>query len=381
MITETDQRYMKSALLLAARGHGAVEPNPAVGCILVKAGQVIGKGYHRRFGEAHAEIEALNDCQSLGVTPDGACCYVTLEPCCHQGKTGPCTAALIQAGVTRVVIATRDPAPHCRGQGIAQLQQAGIEVEVGIMSDEARLINAPFFKQALTGQPWVLLKWAQTIDAKLAHAQPDEQRWISCKRSRSDAHKLRRQSQAILVGIGTVLADNPSLMPRPSQGKAPIRVVLDSQLRILMKSKLLRSTAKSPVWIVTSHSMAQEKPERVQAIGKKGGMVQAIVPGPEQTLLQGTLKALGKAGVQQVLVEGGPQVLASFLEQGLADEVCVYQAPLFWGQKGRAPLTEPFERLTREVELCHVTHKSFDQDVRMRGMIPTSIDPILAATI
>lgn len=381
MITETDQRYMKSALLLAARGLGSVEPNPAVGCLLVKAGQVIGKGYHRRFGEAHAEIAALHDCQSLGVTPDGACCYVTLEPCCHQGKTGPCTQALIEAGVRRVVIATRDPSAHCNGQGMAQLQQAGIEVEVGVMSAEARLLNAPFFKQALTGRPWVLLKWAQTLDGKLAHAQPEEQRWISCKRSRSDAHKLRRQSQAILVGIGTALADNPTLLPSPSQGKTPIRVVLDSHLRIALKSKLMRGTHKAPVWIIAAQDVNKESPKRVQSITQKGAIIHYSSPEQAKSLLHTTLNVLSKAGVQQLLVEGGPHVLASFLEQGLADEICIYQAPMLWGKSGRAGIAEPLERLTQGLELCHVTHKAFDQDIRIRGMIKTSIDPILQAEI
>ncbi len=381
MITETDQRYMKSALRLAARGQGSVEPNPAVGCILVKAGQVIGKGYHRHFGAAHAEIEALNDCQSLGVTPDEACCYVTLEPCCHQGKTGPCTEALIQARVSRVVVATRDPAPHCNGQGITQLQQAGIEVEVGVMQDEARLLNAPFFKQALTGRPWVLLKWAQTLDGKLAHGQPEEHRWISCQRSRSDAHKLRRQSQAILVGIGTVLADNPTLLPRPSQGKTPIRIVMDSQLRIPIKSKLLRTTTKAPVWIIAPQDEAVKFHQRLQSIRQKGAVIHHTIPGQDETSLHTALNALSQAGVQQVLVEGGPQVLASFLEQNLADEICIYQAPLLWGQTGRADLAGPLERLTQELELCHVTHKEFNQDIRIRGMIQTSIDPILKAQI
>ena len=381
MITETDQLYMKSALLLAARGLGSVEPNPAVGCLLVKAGQVIGKGCHRRFGEAHAEIAALNDCQSLGVTPDGACCYVTLEPCCHQGKTGPCTQALIEAGVTRVVIATRDPSSHCNGQGMAQLQQAGIDVEVGVMSDEARLLNAPFFKQALTGRPWVLLKWAQTLDGKLAHTQPEEQRWVSNKRSRSDAHKLRRQSQAILVGIGTVLADNPTLLPRPSREKTPIRVVLDSHLRIPLKSKLMRGTHKAPVWIIALQTASEESPKRVQSITQKDAIIHYASPDQEISLLHTALNVLSETGVQQLLVEGGPQVIASFLAEGLADEICVYQAPLIWGQSGQAGIAEPLERLTQGLELCHVTHKGFDQDIRIRGMIKTSIDPILQADI
>ncbi len=189
---------MQSALKLAEKGISSVEPNPAVGCIIIKAGQLIGKGYHKKFGGPHAEVNALEDCRTLGMTPEGGTMYVTLEPCCHQGKTGPCTQAIIGAGIARVIAATIDPSEHANGKGMEQLRQAGIEVEVGLCEQEARLLNAPFFKYVTTGKPWVVLKWAQSLDGKLAYAdQSAEKRWITNEASRNDAHRLRRRVGAI----------------------------------------------------------------------------------------------------------------------------------------------------------------------------------------
>ena len=187
-----DKKYMQAALRLARRGIGLVEPNPAVGAILVRAGQIIGKGWHRKFGASHAEVNALADCKRLGANPQGATMYVTLEPCCHHAKTPPCTEAIIAAGLAKVVVATIDPSQHADGKGIEKLRNAGIEVQTGICETEAKLLNAPFIKFAKTGKCWVILKWAQTIDGKLTYAgKSDRRRWISNELSRKDAHKLR----------------------------------------------------------------------------------------------------------------------------------------------------------------------------------------------
>jgi diaminohydroxyphosphoribosylaminopyrimidine deaminase/5-amino-6-(5-phosphoribosylamino)uracil reductase len=209
-MTSQDDKYMQVALKLAQRGVGSVEPNPAVGCVIVKAGRVVGRGWHRKFGAAHAEINALEDCRRLGVSPRGATMYVTLEPCCHYAKTPPCTDAIIDASLTKVVVAAIDPSEHANGKGIEQLRSEGIEVRTGVCETQARLLNAPFIKFAATGRCWVILKWAQSIDGKMALAdQNNGRRWISGEQSRKDVHKLRRRVQAILVGINTVLADNP----------------------------------------------------------------------------------------------------------------------------------------------------------------------------
>jgi diaminohydroxyphosphoribosylaminopyrimidine deaminase/5-amino-6-(5-phosphoribosylamino)uracil reductase len=193
-VSSEDTKYMRMALKLAARGFGTVEPNPMAGCVIVKSNQVIGKGFHRKFGEPHAEISAIEDCQNIGAKPAGATMYITLEPCCHHGKTGPCTEAIIKAKPARVFVATGDPSEHARGKGISQMQNAGVRVEVGLCGQEARLLNAGFLKFAKTKHPWVILKWAQSIDGKLTwrDRETDKAKWISNELSRKDAHKLRR---------------------------------------------------------------------------------------------------------------------------------------------------------------------------------------------
>ncbi len=238
-----DEKLMWSALTLARRGIGSVEPNPAVGAVIVKANQIIGSGWHKKFGGPHAEINALEDCKTLGVNPRGAAMYVTLEPCSHQGKTGPCTQAIIEAGVAKVFVATIDPSEHACGKGIEQLRDAGIEVQTGICETEARILNAPFIKFAATEKCWVTLKWAQSIDGKVAltEPQPSGSGWISGEQSRKDVHKLRRRAQAILVGVNTVIADDPLLTARLSKGKRLTRFILDNHLRIPLDCKLIKT--------------------------------------------------------------------------------------------------------------------------------------------
>ncbi len=368
-----DEKFMLSALKLAEKGIGSVEPNPAVGCVIAKSGQLVGKGYHKKFGGPHAEVHAIEDCGNLSIKPEGATMYVTLEPCCHEGKTGPCVQAIIEAGLARVVVATLDPSPHASGQGVEQLRQAGIEVEVGLCEEQARQLNAPFFKHTITGQSWVILKWAQSLDGKLAYADPGspegERRWISNELSRKDAHKLRRRAGAIVVGIHTVLADDPMLTPRPSKGKKPIRVVLDSRLRIPLKSRLVRTPKASDVLICTRQAALDANAKHAERLAKRGIEVLACdgVSESETCDLRFVLDELGRRGVQQVLVEGGPHVLASFLKQGLADEVCVYLAPTVLGAEGAVELAEPMAALTRAVGLHRVEIKAFGDDARICG--------------
>jgi diaminohydroxyphosphoribosylaminopyrimidine deaminase/5-amino-6-(5-phosphoribosylamino)uracil reductase len=367
-VNAQDEKFMRSALKLAEKGIGSVEPNPAVGCIIVKAGQVIGRGYHKKFGGPHAEINALEDCKTLGVKPEGGTMYVTLEPCCHQGKTGPCTRAIIQAGLARVVAATEDPSEHAAGKGLEQLRQAGIDVEAGLCEQEARLLNAPFFKYATTGRCWVVLKWAQSIDGKLAYAdQSQEKRWLTNEASRSDAHRLRRRVGAILVGINTVLADDPLLTPRPSKGRRPIRVVLDNSLKIPLGCRLLRTLKTSPVLVHTRKAAVDANPKHAERIARKGAELLTYDETAEASGLRGLLDELSKRGVQQVLVEGGPQVLASFLREGLGDELCVYIAPKVLGAGGTATITESMASLAQAVELHHVGVRAFGGDVRLSG--------------
>jgi diaminohydroxyphosphoribosylaminopyrimidine deaminase / 5-amino-6-(5-phosphoribosylamino)uracil reductase len=362
--------YMNQALKHAASGIGSVEPNPAVGAVIVKDGQIIGKGFHKKFGGPHAEINALADCKAKGNDPAGATMYVTLEPCCHFGKTPPCADALIEAKIVKVVAAVVDPAPHAAGKGIEKLRAAGVEVEVGICEKEASILNAPVFKFVKTNLPWVILKWAQSIDGKLAYANPKvDGRWLSNEQSRIDAHDLRRRVQAVLVGINTVIADDPLLTPRPANGKNPLRVVLDVDLHIPHESKLLQTASESPLLVITSHHSLKYREEAAHHIIKRGGQVLPLPMADGQCDLNAMLIELGKRQIQQLLVEGGPTVLASFLKQNLADEVRVYIAPKILGSAGAASITEAMTQVTNALNLDNVTIKNFDSDICLSGMI------------
>jgi diaminohydroxyphosphoribosylaminopyrimidine deaminase/5-amino-6-(5-phosphoribosylamino)uracil reductase len=365
---------MQSALKLAEKGISSVEPNPAVGCIIVKAGQLIGKSYHKKFGEAHAEVNAIEDCRTLGIKPEGATMYVTLEPCRHEGKTGPCTQAIIEAKIARVVVATGDPSEHANGKGLERLRQAGIEVEVGVCDQEARRLNAPFFKYVTTRKCWVVLKWAQSIDGKLAYADSSqEERWITNEASRSDAHRLRRRVGAIVVGINTILADDPLLTPRPSKGKKPMRVVLDDAFKVPLACKLLRTTKTSPVLVYTHKTAVAANPQHAERVRKKGAEVLVYEGAGEIPDLRFLLDDLAGRGVQQVLVEGGPHVAASFLRERLVDEICVYIAPKVLGAGGTAYIGAPMTDLERVVELHDVQIKPFGQDVRISGRLESGV--------
>ena len=357
------ESYMRMALQLAAKGLGSVEPNPAVGAVIVKKGKIIGRGWHKKFGGPHAEINAIADCKKQGTNPKGATMFVTLEPCCHFGKTGPCTDALIAAKLKKVVVATIDPSKHANGKGIHQLRKAGIKVEVGLCEAEARVLNAPFLKFASTGKTWVTLKWAQSIDGKLAWAKTDDKhKWISCEESRKDAHKLRRRVGAILVGINTVLKDDPLLTPRPSNGKKPLRIVLDNHLRIPLNCKLLKTAKDVPVLIVTNIDTLRTKAKKAKQIAGRGAEI--LTCPVSRSNLKFLLNELGKRGVQHLLVEGGPTVIGSFLKAKLADEVVIYVAPKILDAKGGADISWATNRL----HLCRTDIKHIRDDIRIKGL-------------
>jgi diaminohydroxyphosphoribosylaminopyrimidine deaminase/5-amino-6-(5-phosphoribosylamino)uracil reductase len=390
-----EQKYMQVALKLARQGISVIEPNPAVGAVIIKGSRIIGKGWHKKFGGPHAEINALEDCKKKGASPQGATMYITLEPCCHYGKTPPCTDAIIAAGLAKIVIATIDPSEHANGKGIERLRNAGIEVKVGVCEIEARLLNAPFFKFATTGKCWVTLKWAQTIDGKLAYAdKTGKQLWISNELSRKDAHKLRRRAQAILVGINTVIADDPLLTPRPARGKKPAcpeylmqekeltkdgtagrpaRIVLDSNLRTPLDCKLLATAKKTPVLIVTGERAVQANPEVADKIAKKRAEIITVPTSQGRCNIKSLLDELSRRGVEQLLVEGGPTVLTTLLKEQLADEIIVYIAPKILGSQGGADITPLMTDLTKAVGLNYVDIKRFGGDVRLTGLTENAL--------
>jgi len=368
-MSQTDEKYMQMALKLARRGVGSVEPNPAVGCVIVKDDKVIGRGWHKKFGAPHAEINSLNDCKKSGNNPEGAVMYVTLEPCCHHGKTGPCTDQIIKAKLAKVIIAAADPSPHAASRGIDQLRNAGIEVKLGLCRNQAERLNAPFIKFTTTAKCWIILKWAQSIDSKLAYADSVEDRWISNEKSRKDAHKLRRRAQAILVGVNTVIADDPLLTPRPPKGKNPARIVLDTNLRIPLESKLIATAKKTPLIIVTSHEAVQAKPELAEKITEKGAELLTVPAAENRCDLNALLQHLSKRPFQQLLVEGGPQTIASFLKQNLADEIVIYIAPKILAARGKADLSEQMPEFPCSLNLNHVQIKSLGGDVRISAAL------------
>lgn len=375
---DLDEKHMQMALKLAQKGVGSVEPNPAVGCVIVKGNQVIGKGWHKKFGAAHAEINAIEDCRNLGANPAGAAMYVTLEPCCHQGQTAPCTDAVIAAKLAKVVVATIDPSEHANGKGIEQLRDAGIEVQTGVCENEARLLNAPFIKFAATGKCWVVLKWAQTIDGKMAWADGGKDKWISNEQSRKDAHGLRRRTGTVLVGINTVLADDPLLTARPSKGKEITRIVLDSHLRIPLDSRLLASAKKMPVIIVASKGAAEANPQIAEQIRQTGAELFTCPDTQGQSNIHLLLDELSKRRIPQLLVEGGSRVITSFLKEGAADEIHVYVSPRIVGSLGAADIASLMAELTEAVELYHVDIRDFDGDIRLTGLTKKVFDGISA---
>ncbi len=311
MSLEDDLPFMRRALALAERGGRAVSPNPMVGCVLVKGGRVIAEGRHRRFGGPHAEAEAL---AKAGARARGATMYVTLEPCvAHAGKkTPPCAAAAAAAGLRRVVVAVRDPNPAVAGRGLSALRRVGARVEVGLCAGQAERLNRGFFSRMRRGRPWVILKAALSLDGRMACANGRSQ-WITGSSARKAAHRMRAESDAVLVGAGTVLADDPRLTSRLG-GRQPLRVVLDSALRTPPRARIL--DGRAPTLIFSSKTGRRRNAEVLRAPGRGGRLD-----------LRAVLRELSRRGIGTLLVEGGPTVQAEFLRRGLVDEAAVFISP------------------------------------------------------
>lgn len=326
MAADRDIRYMKRALALARKGLGRVSPNPMVGAVIVKEGRVIAEGYHRTFGGAHAEIEAI---EKAAASPRGADIYVTLEPCSHFGKTPPCTDRLMDIQPSRVIIGTVDPNPLVAGRGIAALEARGIPTVTGVLEKECRRLNEVFFTFMERGTPFVTLKYAQTLDGRIAASSGDS-KWISSLESRIFAHRLRSRHDAILVGIGTVLTDDPELTVRLVRGRNPLRVVVDSLLSIPLESRILSGQDTARTIVLTSPRRDPQKQEQLRTLD-----IETIVIAEEkQGLLdmQAVFAELGKRGLSSVLVEGGSGIITSCLRHGCADRLVVITAPRILGR-------------------------------------------------
>lgn len=323
---EACEGHMRRAIELARRGEGWTNPNPLVGAVLVKEGRVIGEGFHERYGQPHAERNALADCERRGEDPRGATLFVTLEPCCHTGKQPPCTEAVVQAGVSRVVVGSRDPNPLVGGKGNAFLRAAGIPVVEDFLRAECDELNPVFFHYIRTGLPYVVAKWAMTIDGKIATKSGDSG-WISNELSRADVHEMRHRLAAVMVGSGTVAADDPRLTVRRSSG-APgnqsLRVVVDSQLGLSLDCGLVKTARACPVLVATA---VPDDCERATRLRDAGVDVLSLPDGAGRVDLRALMRELGARGVDSVLVEGGGTIHASLFEAGLVNELVVYIAP------------------------------------------------------
>ncbi|MEA2314272.1 MAG: diaminohydroxyphosphoribosylaminopyrimidine deaminase [Solirubrobacteraceae bacterium] len=364
--TEVDNLHLARAVELAAKGTGAVKPNPVVGAVIARAGEVLGEGWHERYGGSHAEVNAIEACGLQDLAD--ATLYVSLEPCCHEGKTPPCTEAILQAGIRRVVIASDDPSEKASGRGLGILRDEGVEIVLaeGELATRARLLNQAFRKHARVARPWVLFKSAMTLDGKVATRGGDS-KWISGEDSRELAHRWRASVDAIVVGIGTALADDPQLTARPEgllaeAGTQPQRIVFDSLARLPTTSQLVAAAEEIPLTIVVSRAAAHADTDALEAAG-----VQVLLATGENepARVRSALDQLGALGVTSVLLEGGPHLAGAFFDAGEIDEVRLFLAPLLLGgSAARDPLEgEGVERISEAMRALSFDCESVGEDL------------------
>lgn len=360
MFSVLDHRMMQRALELAQLGRYTNHPNPRVGCVIVQGERIVGEGWHRKWGEAHAEVRAL---ESAGNAARGATAYVTLEPHSYQGRTAPCTTALIRAGVARVVCGALDPNPNVLGEGVRQLEAAGITVQTGLLEREVRELNPGFEKRMRTGLPRVTVKIAASLDGRSALANGASQ-WITGEAARADVQRLRAEASAVLTGIGTVLADDPQLNVRDPAidmlGRQPLRVVLDSRLRMPPTARMLSLPGETLVFAGPANEA-----DEVQRAGAE--VVRTALDEQGRISLEGVLHDLGQRQCNDVLVEAGPTLSGAFLDQGLADELILYLAPVILGQDARAMVNLPqVDRLGDVRRYTLTSTDRFGADLKLR---------------
>jgi diaminohydroxyphosphoribosylaminopyrimidine deaminase/5-amino-6-(5-phosphoribosylamino)uracil reductase len=365
----THEEYMARALELAEKGRGFTSPNPMVGAVVVKDGRVVAEGYHQRFGEAHAEVNAL---RQAGETARGATLYVTLEPCCHFGKTPPCTRAVIEAGVTKVVMAMEDPHPLVAGKGRAELERAGILVESGLLEGRARRLNEWFSKYATTGMPFFTAKAAMTLDGKIA-TRTGHSRWITGEAAREYVHWLRGGVDAVMVGSRTVEADDPMLTTRLRRGaiengRDAVRVIVDGDARSSPDRKVFSLKSSAPTLVAVKTTAAAE---RKRALRDAGADVIEIGPRGDKVDLVQLAQILGKRNIASVLIEGGGGLLAAALEAGIIDKVLFFVAPKIIGGKDAPTPVEGLgvERMDEALRLENVSTRQFGDDILIEGYI------------
>jgi diaminohydroxyphosphoribosylaminopyrimidine deaminase / 5-amino-6-(5-phosphoribosylamino)uracil reductase len=362
-----DKQFMQQALLLAQKGKGFTSPNPAVGAVVVKNNVVVGKGWHKGAGLAHAEVEAIND---AGAGAEQSTIYVTLEPCNHHGRTPPCTEKIINAGISRVVIGCKDPNPNVRGNGISRLQENKIDVEMSELKKEAETLIEDFAWYALNDKkPFVTLKCASTIDGKIATSTGDS-KWITNKKSREYVHKLRHENDAILIGAGTLRADNPSLTSRINgfNSKDPVRIILDPDLSIDLNAKLLTQDSNAPTIIAASKDASQSKKKSLE----NAGVTIIEVPCENNNFnLEFLLEKLGQMNIVSLLVEGGSNVINTFFKAGLINKALFFIAPKVYGGSDGIPICSGAgPKLMKDaINLVDISVSRFEEDILIQGYI------------
>lgn len=350
-----DEHFMQKAIDLAKKGIGMTSPNPQVGCVIVKHNKIVGKGYHQRAGGPHAEIEALDD---AGKQSRGATLYVNLEPCNHFGKTPPCTERIIKAGISKVVIGMQDPNPQVSGRGIHHLRQAGIEVKVGVLEKQAKLLNEAFIKHMTKNLPFVVAKIAQSIDGKVALSS-GKSKWITGEKARKEGHKLRNACDCIIVGIRTVLIDDPRLTCRLKNGRDPIKVIVDSTAKLPLKSRLLEN---GRVILATTEKADIHQLKALQ----KSGVEIIKTSGKDKVDLNELLFKLGKMNISSVLVEGGPKLLTSFLREELIDKLIMFLAPKIIGGDGKNAIDDlNINKMENTYKMKAVKIQRIGQDIKV----------------
>ncbi len=370
MTAADDARHMARAIGLARRGWHGTPPNPRVGCVLVRDGEVIGEGWHAAAGKAHAEVNALEDARARAGGAAGATAYVTLEPCSHYGRTGPCTGVLIEAGVRRVVAGMIDPNPQVAGNGLATLQAAGIDTESGVLENDCAALNPGFVCRMRYRRPRVRLKMAASLDGRTAGADGQSQ-WITGPAARDDVHRLRAESGAVMTGIDSVLADDPSLNVRlPGDWRQPLRVVLDTRLRLPVTARMLGLPGRTLVFTAAPAGPAWD------ALAVAGAALERVPAGTGGLDLAAVMAGLAEAQINDVLVEAGPTLAGAFLEAGLVDELVVYLAPSIIGDGGRPLLAMPgLTRFADRRALSIVDMRAVGGDWRVTARPADTADP------
>jgi diaminohydroxyphosphoribosylaminopyrimidine deaminase/5-amino-6-(5-phosphoribosylamino)uracil reductase len=363
---QADQIWMRRALELAARARGRTSPNPMVGAVVVKDGEVVGEGFHAYAGADHAEVVALRE---AGEAAAGATLYVSLEPCCHYGRTPPCVERITRAGIRRVVAPCVDPNPAVSGKGISSLRASGLSVEVGPLAAEAVQLNEAFFTYVRTGRPFVILKTAASLDGKIA-TRTGESRWITGERARRRTHELRNEVDAVLVGIGTVLRDDPLLTTRlgSADQRDPARIIVDNLARLPLRAKVVNRASTAPTILAVSQMAPRA---RLEALKQEGIQIIVVDGSPRRVSLERLMEALGKREMLTVMIEGGAEINASALREGIVDKVCLFLAPMLLGGKTTPSAVggEGIELLGQAIRLRDLRIERFDEDLLIEGYI------------